>query len=120
MQRVAIWLCLFVALAGPFVVQAKIAYGIALAVSEIGRDVLESGQEVEDEGYDGRDLVTVVAHADAGLDHLQAQPLPFESLVLVPLRIVSPADSHAVERWHGQWKWPPQLLSNAAPSFRCW
>ncbi|MBX6312871.1 MAG: hypothetical protein IRY99_08145 [Isosphaeraceae bacterium] len=107
MRRVAAWLCLFIALAGPLVSQAKIAYGIALAVSEIGRNVLESSQEVADEDYDGHDLVTIMAHADAGLDDLQALSLPFDLLALVPLPIIFPSDSHAVERWHGQWKWPP-------------
>lgn len=107
MRRLSTWLCLFVALAGPLASQAKVAYGIALSRAEVGSSVLESGQEIEDEDYDGRDMVTVVAHPDAGPDGLVVLCLPLVIHSFIPVPIDLPCDSHDAWCRHGGWKWPP-------------
>ena len=119
MRRLAAWLCLFIALAGPLVSQAKIAYGIALSRAEVGLNVLESGQEIEDEDYDGRDLVTVVvAHPDAGLDGPLALPLPPGIFAFVPAPIASPRTHTPPGAAMADGNGRPRHPGNAAPSFR--
>jgi hypothetical protein len=107
MRRLEAWLCILIALTSPFVSQAKVAYGMALCLSEIGGNVLESSQEVADEDYDGRDLVTVMTHGVVGLDRVQTAAFPFQLPALVPTPIASVSDARTAERWHGPWKWPP-------------
>ena len=108
MGRRASLLCLILAVAGPLASQAKVAYGLALALSEIGRHVLESTQEVADEDYDGRELVTLAADTGAGLDGLRAPCGAVDSLAPVPIPITtSPSTQREVERWRVPWRWPP-------------
>ncbi len=109
MRRVLAWLCLILGVAGPFASQARVAYGLMLARSEIGSNVLESGQEVDDEEYDGRDMVSVITASNpgpAGLIDLAFPPLLFsiESLSIISLP-ESPGAEHITAT--GRWKWPP-------------
>lgn len=107
MRRFVAWLCLIVALAGPFASQARIAYGLLLSRSEIGLNVLESGQEVEDEEYDGRDMVAVFAHFDASPIGLLELALPLDLPSLRSTPIASLCHSRETGWCQSRWKWPP-------------
>lgn len=109
MRRPLAWFCLAIALTGPFVVQARVAYGLALAVSEIGCNVLESGQEIEDEAYDGHDLVAVVAHSDVELGCHHALPLSLDVLTVAPSPILASLGLPIDRYWRGHRKWPPPI-----------
>lgn len=106
MRRLMAWLCLFIALAGPLASQARVAHGFILSRAEIGSNVLESGQEIEDEDYDGRDTIAVVAHLDAGPGVGLDLSLPMAIVAIAPTPIAGPVDTHA-DRRPGGWKWPP-------------
>ncbi len=107
MRRFVAWLCLIIALAGPLASQARIAYGLLLSRSEIGLNILESGQEVDDEEYDGRDMVAVFAHFDAGPVGSIDLSLPLDLSFLIPAPITSPSESREAGRCQSRWKWPP-------------
>ena len=107
MHRFVAWLCLIVALAGPLASQARIAYGLLLSRSELGLNVLESGQEVEDEEYDGRDMVATFAHVDVGPTDRFNLALPFDLLSIIPAPITSPSKFREAGWRQGRWKWPP-------------
>ena len=107
MRRFVAWLCLMIALAGPLASQARIAYGLMLSRSEIGQNVLESGQEVEDEEYDGREMAAVFAHLDSGALGLLDLALPLDLPYLILASITSPSESREVGWRQGRWKWPP-------------
>ncbi len=109
MRRPLGWLCLMISLTGPFVVQARVAHGLALAISELGQNILESGQEIEDEAYDGRDFISIVAHSSAGIDHLHTVPLSFDLPALTLTPTTAPSNPHAGAYWRGHRKWPPPI-----------
>ncbi len=109
------WLCLFLAATGPFVCQARIAYGVLLARSEIGSTTLESGQEVEDEEYDGRDLAAVLSQSNHDLsgpahDFVNALTLA----TCLPILFIFPRGLDGAGRPRPGWKWPPPTASERA------
>ncbi len=101
------WLCLLLALAGPLVSEARVAYGLALSAAEIGRSVIESTQEEADEDYDGQDAVTVIAKAPVGLDSLLTPPAAFDLAASPPSFDLCPPETRLVPPRHGRWSWPP-------------
>lgn len=119
MRRPAAWLCLLIALASPLASQAKAAYGLALWVSEIGRNVLESPQEEEDEAYDGHDLLALTAPVHAGLDASSYGLTPaFDFLPPGRDSLLFSFDAWLVLRPHGRVYWPPPTLHRRLASLQ--
>lgn len=107
MRRFAAWSCLCLVLAVPFVVQARVAHGIALAISDAGKSLLESGQEAADEEFDGRDLVAVHAPHDIGLDPFLTAHLGLDLPGLALPSCGRLPDPVVAVRGVGPWRWPP-------------
>lgn len=112
-RRIAVLICLFLASAGPMASQARVAYGLAKSLSEVGHNVIEPGQEVEDEAYDGQDIVTMTADVATGLDAPQA--LPFAFGFLTPgLALYSSLEDGPARPLAGRVYWPPPLRQRLA------
>jgi hypothetical protein len=107
MRRRATWPCLLIALAGPLVSEARVAYGLASSLAEIGQNLYESAEEDADEDYDGHELVAVTVNAPPEIDALTALPGVFDFLTPGLLRDLPPASSSLVRHRHGQSQWPP-------------
>ncbi len=107
MRRFTAWSCLCLVFAGPFVVQARVAHGLALAIAVAGKSLCESGQEAADEEFDGRDLVAITAAHDARGDLLLAHHLPLNLSILATPTCGTLSDAIGVERRVGPWRWPP-------------
>lgn len=107
MRQWTAWLCILIALASPVVSQAKVAYGLALSITELGRNILESTQEEEDEDYDGRDVVALAADAPASLDAVTFLPASLDALPGLPPPVLAPVACPVARLRHGQWRWPP-------------
>jgi hypothetical protein len=119
MRHPVAWLCLLIALASPLASQAKAAYGLALWLSEIGHNVLESPQEEEDEAYDGHDLLALTASAHVGIDGSSQGLTPaFDLPPPSPNSFLAAFDVGLVLRPHGRVYWPPPTLSRRLASLQ--
>jgi hypothetical protein len=107
MRRQATWLCLGIALAGPLASEARLAYGLAMSLAELGQNLYESAEEDADEDYDGHELLAVTVNAPLEIDPLTALPRAFDFLTPESLHDLPPASSYLVRNRHGQSLWPP-------------
>ena len=124
MRRFAAWSCLCIILAGPLVVQARIAYGIALSRSEAGKSNFESDREEADEDFDGHELVGVALQQGAASADVLLAPdlLPGLALLALPSLPASADLSGAATPRAGPWRRPPPDASrrhSLLQSFRC-
>ncbi|WP_422929235.1 hypothetical protein [Singulisphaera sp. PoT] len=107
--------CIAIALAGPMLSQAKLAYGLTLSVAEIGRLLMESAEEQGDEAYDGSEVVALVANPETGLEAPRASTAPFDLTMNPPAASTLLLASEAARPRRERRRWPP-----SAPTRQAW